>query len=176
MKRTIRYEQNYCYLTELVAADLPFIKQWRNEQMAVLRQTKVLTDTDQKKWFRAMRKDTQQNLFAIIDKKNTALIGYGGLTHIDWVHQRAEISFLLATNISKARYRQLFLEALAMFRDHAFQHHKLHKVFTETYPFRKYHIAILEEFGFKRDGQMTDHIFYKGKFIPSLLHYLLTTK
>ncbi len=86
-------------LTSIRKEDLYLIKQWRNNQMDVLRQNKVLTDEDQLHYFHHI-------VFPEFDKNNpkqillsflyeSRCIGYGGLTNIDWESKRAEISFLL---------------------------------------------------------------------------------
>ncbi len=124
-----------CCLRRLRFQDTPFIKQWRNSQMAILRQTKELTDEDQVNWFKQIQTDTGQSLFALTNQEDS-LIGYAGLTNIDWVNHRAEISFLLLTGIHQATYRLVFLDALAALQVHAFEQLGLHKIFAETFEFR----------------------------------------
>lgn len=152
--------------------DLASIKKWRNEQMEVLRQNVPLTDEDQNRWFANLADDKKQVLFAIVDEE---LIGYCGLTNLDFVNHRAEVSFVMRTDIAllEAEYEKYFLAILDMLKKYAFEELKLHKLFTETYEFRKFHISILEKFGFKLDGRYKEHIFHEVKFIDSLIHSLI---
>jgi len=151
MKRKIILKGKYCQLVRLDKSDLSFIKKWRNGQREVLRQNKILTDTDQISWYKILQHDKNQKIFSIVDGAGN-LLGYCGITHIDWINQRGELSFLLKTEISKVEYKKFFLDALGMLKKYCLFTLRLHKFFAETFSFRKFHINILEEFGFKRSG------------------------
>ena len=174
MKRKEILSQKNSFLSPLLEEDLTSIKNWRNEQMDVLRQNVPLTDEDQKNWFAKIQKDKQQVIFAIIS--GDELIGYCGITYIDHDNLRGEISFVLKTGVSDEDYKMIFLEVLDMLKTYAFDILKLHKLFTETYNFRGFHIGILEEFGLNRDGRYKDHIFHKGKYYDSLIHSLINDR
>ena len=45
---------------------------------------------------------------------------------------------------------------------------KFNRMFTETFSFRKFHILILEENGYVREGILRDHIMESGKFYDLL--------
>jgi RimJ/RimL family protein N-acetyltransferase len=149
---------------------LPFLKKWRNEQIDILRQTKILTQKDQLEWFKKIKKNKDQKLFAILDNKK--FIGYCGLVYIDFRHKRAELSFLVDTNRadSKNIYRNDFLAVLNMLCDYGFKKLDLNKIFVETISYRKNHIEILEEFGFKEEAVLKKQYFKKGKFCDSIIH------
>lgn len=146
--------------------------------MDILRQNVLLTDEDQIRWFAKLANDKKQVLFAITEEVSTEksdLVGYCGLTNLDFVNRRGEVSFVMKTEIThdEAEYEAYFLAVLEMLKKYAFEELKLHKLFTETYEFRKFHISILEKFGFKLDGRYKEHIFHEGKFIDSLIHSLI---
>lgn len=172
MKRKIILKGKYCQLACLEKSDLVLIKKWRNEQREVLRQNKILTNDDQKKWFQSLKKDRHQRIFAIISEQGE-FCGYCGITHIDWNNRRGELSFLLKTKVDEVFYKKIFLDALGLLKEYCFSTLRLHRFFAETFEFRKFHISILEKFGFKREGVLTDHAFKKGRFYDSLLHYIL---
>lgn len=140
--------------------------------MEILRQNVLLTDEDQIRWFESLASDKKQILFAILKGE---LVGYCGITHLDFVNRRGEISFVMKTEIARdeAAYEAYFLAALEMLKKYGFEELKLHKLFTETYEFRKFHISVLEKFGFKLDGRYKEHIFHDGKFVDSLIHSLI---
>ena len=155
---------------------LSLLKDWRNKQMDVLRQTKPLTDFDQEKWWLRLKKDKSQSLFAIgiNSEEGIEFVGYCGLTNIDYSNKRAEISFLVSPERadSKKIYREDFLSALSWLCRHGFKELKLNKIFAETFDFRKDHIKIVEEFGFKKKATFRKQYFKKGKFYDSIVHFI----
>ncbi len=177
MKRKRISLGRHIILSNLLKEDLPFLKKWRNEQMDILRQSKPLTDKDQEKFYKKLKRDKNQVLFSILDK-NGRLIGYCGIVHIDWENKRGEISFILETGTEKrhSEYSMLFLETMVMLRDYAFKKLILHKIFTETWAFRKFHINLLEKSGFKRDARLPDHVWKKNRFSDSLIHSIINKK
>lgn len=156
--------------------DMLLIKEWRNAQMDVLRQNQVLTDEDQMRYYRQgvvpsyTDNETKIILFSFLQDEQ--LIGYGGLTNIDWAAKRAEISFLIdpTRTLHPAQYKQDFLQFLALMRTIAFCELQFNRLFTETYDIRPLHISILEQFGFRLEGRMKQHVYIRGEFVDSLLH------
>lgn len=153
---------------------LGFFKVWRNKQVDFFRQTKILTDKDQSEWFKKMKKDKAQKLFAIFENKKLA--GYCGLVYIDPRHRRAEVSFLTSPEITenKAAYKKYFLMVLKMLSDCGFKKLKLNKLYTDTFEFRRGHIKILEEFGFKKEATLKKHYFKRGKYCDSIIHSMFS--
>lgn len=175
MKRKIILAGNHYSLARLEKFDLGSIKKWRNEQRNILRQNKILTDKDQLAWFKLLPKDKNQKIFSILDSSEK-LLGYCGIVHIDWENRNGEISFLLESDTPKNTHQDIFLEVLSLLKRYAFSTLSLHRLFTETFEYRKFHIGILEEFGFKQEGKLTGHIYKNGKFYDSVLHYILNKK
>lgn len=177
-KNTALYSVNNRYLCPMKKEYLPLLKQWRNTQMKVLRQTRPLTDSDQKRWFNAMRHDADQAIFAILEAGETGalnFIGYCGITNIDRVNRRGELSFLV--NPSRTRnkkvYKEDFLSSLCMLCQCGFEKLNLHKLYAETYIFRRYHIKILECFGLRREGVLREHKLVAGRWRGSIVHSIL---
>lgn len=163
MKKSIEF-------TNIKKEYLFIIKDWRNQQRDILRQVKLLTDSDQKKWFAKIQKDTHQKLFSIVN--SGVLVGYCGLTNIDASNKRAEISFLVNPKIAKDKnaYAGYFLVALRHLAKYGFSILKLNKIFTETFDFRKEHTKILESFGFKKEAILKKHYFKRGKWHDVMVH------
>ena len=46
-------------------------------------------------------------------------------------------------------------------------------MFTESYAFREYHISILEENGYKKEGVLRNHIAKFGKFYDLIVHGII---
>ncbi len=166
-------------LVPLRSEDLEKIRLWRNAQLEILRQKIAIDSQMQQDYFREVivptftQKQPLQILFSFF--YHDACIGYGGLTHIDWESKRAEVSFLVdPAKIQTKEYKKdhhhfLKLLCLVAFKDLA-----LHRLFTETFQFRDQHIKQLEEFGFKREGVMREHVFKGEKWQDSIIHGLLT--
>jgi len=157
------------------------LKEWRNAQMNVLRQWKPLTDYDQEKWFQEISEAVNQVVFSIVtlDKDgNERFIGYSGLVYIDHINKRAEISFLVDPERASKKeiYEQDFTAALRILCEYGFNQLNLNKIFAETFGFRKYHVEILEKFGFKRDGVLRKHQYVNGKYYDSTIHSILKSE
>ncbi|NBP05485.1 MAG: GNAT family N-acetyltransferase [Bacteroidetes bacterium] len=161
--------------------DIMLIREWRNRQIDVLRQKKEITPEEQINYFEKQvwptlaLKEPKQVLVSFFHQGN--VIGYGGLVHISWEDYRAEMSFLLNPDRhGKQQYEQDFSAFIGLIRQMAFQDLGIHRVFTETYNIRDWHISILEKNGFDLEGTMRDHVFIDGKFVDSLIHGSLSSK
>ena len=177
----INYKINGRSLSTIREDHILEIKDWRNAQIRVLRQTKLLTDDDQFAWFQSIQNSKDQILFSILesrDSKDLAFIGYCGITNIDRVNNRGEISFLVnpARVADKFLYREDFLSVLYLLSLFGFEKVGFHKLFTETYAFRNFHIGILEEFGFKCTGRLRDHVFIEGEYCDSMMHSMVESE
>ena len=156
--------------------DILKIKQWRNEQMVVLRQNKILTETDQINYYEnsVLKSFEEENpkiiLFSFLQESQC--IGYGGLTNIDWTSKRAEISFLVETLRAddKELYKKDFTVFLQLMKIVTYETLNFNRLFTETFDIRDFHISIIESVGFKQEGRMKQHVWVDGKFADSLLH------
>ena len=159
--------------------DMESIRRWRNAQMSVLRQTIEQSPDDQAWYFKNVVKslftdnETKQLLFSFL--KNDQLIGYGGLVNLSWKDKRAEMSFL--SDDQRAKKKTLYKEDMGNFislmKKVVFEEMKFNRMFTETYDFRKYHISILEENGYKKEGVLRDHIIEFKKFHDSIVHGII---
>jgi len=154
------------------------IKKWRNAQMEILRQWKPLTDYNQEKWFQEISESNNQVIFSIIifNKGNIKkFIGYCGLVNIDHINKKAELSFLVdPERVTKRKiYKEDFVSALNAICNYGFNQLNLNKIFTETFCFRKYHIEILKEYGFKKEGILRENQYINGKYCDSIIHSIL---
>ena len=168
-------------IRNITRKDIFKIKEIRNEQMNVLRQSRILTDNDQKNWYNNIilpsykNKKKTLNFTILYDNR---FIGYGGLVNIDYVNKKAEISFLVEKNrtLNKKLYQDDFSYFLRFISKYSFEELNLHKVWTETYEFRNFHMSILEKEGFKREGLLKDTIIQDNEYFNSILHGLILDK
>jgi RimJ/RimL family protein N-acetyltransferase len=102
------------------------------------------------------------------------MVGYGGLVHINWFHERAELSFLVdPVRIANGSYERDFLTFLKLIARVAREDLALHRLTGETYPERTEHVRIFESFGFVCEGRLVQHRRVDGGYGDSLVHGLL---
>ena len=118
-------------------------------------------------------KRPNQILFSYLE--NDICIGYGGLVNISWHDKRAEMSFLLNTDLTKDIhiYESYFFTYIDLLKEITFEYLKFNKLFTETYDFREGHIRILEKKKFVLEGELKQHISLNNKYYSSLIHAIL---
>jgi len=169
------FEFNEFSLESIRIEDIESIRNWRNAQLDVLRQDKIITKEEQIKYFNdhiwpeTIKNEPRNILFSFF--RNDDLIGYGGLVHISWKDLRAEISFLInPDNLSDKDYCLFFSSYLTLIKAVAFDYLKFNRLFTETFNIRQFHISTLESNGFIREGVLKEHVIINGKYVDSIFH------
>ena len=162
-------------LTSIRMEDAETIMKWRNEQMSALRQSAPLTPSEQKNYFDNVVKPSlsqkQPDLILLRFTFENSLIGYGGLVHIDWGNQRAEVSFLLETERGKDTFQygrdcSVFLNLLMRC---AFDTLDLNKIYTYSYSHRSFHVNAVEASGFRRDGVLRKDTKVDGEWVDAVI-------
>lgn len=156
--------------------DILKIKTWRNEQINILRQKDLLSNSQQKEYYHSLI----ENSFYIIKPSeilfsfllNDECIGYGGLVHIDWVKKIGEISFINDTTRASndEMYRSDFKNFISLLFGIAFSELKFSKVTTETYGIRTNTLRLLDELGFKLNHVNENNIQINNKKYDSFFH------
>lgn len=170
------FSQGSYQILSLRKEDIFLIKDWRNEQIDVLRQKSPLTDDDQLDYYNNVIHNTfeqrQPTMILFSYLEGGKCIGYGGLTNIVWEHQRAEISFLIETSRvgNDELYERDFFNFLQLMKQVALADLGLNRLFTETFDIRPFHISILEKSGFRLEGRLKQHVKIAGQFVDSLMH------
>jgi RimJ/RimL family protein N-acetyltransferase len=170
------YHHGAYRLVPIRLSDQEAIRQWRNEQLDILRQAAPLTVEAQERYFREVvthlftAEQPGQLLFSLL--KDEELIGYGGLVHIDWLAQRAEISFLLETgrNAHIPTFQADFAAYLHLLRQVAFEDLALQKINTEAYDVRPYLTQVLEAEGFTEEARLPRHVRVAGQLVDTVFH------
>jgi hypothetical protein len=159
--------------------DIEKIRLWRNQQMDVLRQKNSITSSEQALYYNNVILPTlkqefpNQIIFSYF--KDKLLVGYGGLVHISWEDKRSEMSFLLNPDFIaiESIYEQFFLKFINFMKEVNFNELDFHKIFTETYSHRSFHISVLEKAGFEIEGVLRDHVVINKTYINSLIHSII---
>jgi len=150
------------------------IMHWRNEQMFHLRQDKELTPLDQDAYFENVisklfdQEQPEQILFSLL--KEEKCIGYGGLVHIDWKQRKAEVSFLIDTEIEKTQFKKLWLLYIGMIEKVAFNQINLNEIFTYSYEVRPKLYPILDQAGFIEKERILNAIQIQNNPVDALIH------
>lgn len=162
-------------------AHIETIRLWRNAQIDVLRQSRSITPEEQVAYFKRViwpdkGADRPANILLGLFEDGW-MIGYGGLVHIAWDYGRAEVSFLLATEIAKddERGSTLFATWLRQMQRLAFDDLGLSRLTTETYAMRALHLRILDEAGFQREGLLRQHVTVDGRPMDAVVHGCLAS-
>ena len=158
-------------------SDRESIREWRNQQIDVLRQQDPISTEQQDLYFSQILEPlmgmTHPSQFLFGIELGAQLIGYGGLTNIDWDAQRAELSFLVDSKILKTpTYKEIMLTFIQIVSEFAKKQFGLKQIFTETYTQRDDHIKILELAGFEHQTFLADRAVINGESVGSQIHIL----
>ena len=152
------------------------IMKWRNEQIYHLRQAKPLTEEDQQRYFDNVVSKLYDNpkpdqiLFSYLE--NDVCIGYGGLVHINWIDNNAEVSFIMDTRLEKECFETHWSNYLTMLKEVAFNDLNLHKVYTYAFDLRPQLYDVLETNGFTREATLKEHCVFNCEYKDVVIHSL----
>lgn len=156
------------------------IMKWRNEQIYHLRQARPLTEEDQQWYFDNVVAKLYDNpkpdqiLFSYLDKG--VCVGYGGLVHINWIDNNAEISFIMDTRLEKEHFTEHWSNYLTMLKELAFKDLELHKIFTYAFDLRPHLYSIFEDAGLVREATLKEHCLYNGQYKDVVIHSIINSK
>ncbi|MFM9951274.1 MAG: GNAT family N-acetyltransferase [Saprospiraceae bacterium] len=164
----------HCAIVPIRMEDRYKIMAWRNEQIYHLRQSNPLTAQDQDLYFKTVVDELFDNpqpsqlLFSYLDKGEC--IGYGGLVHINWIDQNAEISFIMDTAQEKDHFEVHWNTYLKLIEEVAFKELRLHKIYTFAFDLRPLLYPVLVRAGFKEEARLKEHCYFQEKFVDVLIH------
>ena len=150
------------------------IMKWRNEQIYHLRQSKPLTEAGQEQYFIEVvsrlfeEKHPDQLLFSYLE--NGRCIGYGGLVHINWIDQTAEISFIMNTDLEETHFAFHWQTWLNMIEQVGFGALGLHKLFVYAFDLRQHLYTALEGADYFLDARLKEHCYFNGKHLDVIIH------
>jgi len=173
------YSINNYSLLPLRYEDIFKIKKWRNDQIDILRQNKILSDLDQENFYQGLIKKSFYNsnpneiLFSFL--LNDVCIGYGGVVYVDWEKKTAEISFINETKRANQNkiYENDFNTFISLLFPISFSELKFNKLTTETYGIRRNTLQILDKLGFQLKKIEQETILINNNKYDSLFHEYL---
>jgi RimJ/RimL family protein N-acetyltransferase len=150
------------------------IMQWRNEQIYHLRQAKPLTKEKQDWYFENLvaklfeQQEPNQLLFSFL--KGDDCIGYGGLVHINWTDQHAEISFIMNSELEDEFFEKNWTTYLNLLEKVAFEDLGFHKLFVYAFDLRPHLYTMLERNMYFLDARLKEHCLFNGQFKDVVIH------
>lgn len=175
LKQQVYSDGNYS-IVPIRYADRWEIMKWRNEQIYHLRQARPLTVEDQENYFNNVvaklfdQDKPNQILFSFLQEGKC--IGYGGLVHINWIDNHAEISFIMDTQLEEAHFEEYWSIYLTLIKEVAFRDLTLHKIFTYAFDLRPHLYPIFEKNGFEREATLKGHCRFEGQYKDVVIHSL----
>ena len=177
-----RYQQGNYTLEAVQSEHIEKIRQWRNKQMDVLRQSNPISKDDQIQYYEnhiwsELKSDEPKNILLSYKFKDE-LIGYGGLVNISWENLRGEISFLLRTDIANTKkdYDEYFPNFLILVQNIAFGELSLYRIFGELFDLRPKYSKAFENSGFILDGVLKAHNIINDKPVDSIVYGLVNNE
>lgn len=158
-------------LRPLEKEDLPQLRDWRNEPEIFerVREYRFLNMQNQESWFAFLRDDRSTIMFGI--EEGGKLIGACGLTHIDWVCRRAEISLYIGCR--EMRGRGIGLTVLNHLGHYAFHECNLQRLWAEVFEKNEAGQHLFKKAGYVQEGRLRKHVFKQGARQDAILYGLL---
>ncbi len=165
-------------LAAIEREDLRQLMDWRNDGRLrrYFREYREINLPMQEAWFeQKVLKDPSAAMFAIRRLCDNELIGCCGLPVINRVPRHAEISLYIGTDGVYIDNKGYAREAVNLLLEYAFSELNLNKVWAEVYIFDKKKKRLFDNLGFKSEGVLRQHCFYKGRFRDSYIMSILSS-
>ncbi len=117
---------------------------------------------------RELKKD--EGDFVIVAIEDNRLVGKLRYFHLNTLNRSAELGYIIAPDARKQGYAK---EGMTLLIKYLFTDLNLNKVYAQTASFNKASNILLESLGFKLDGTLRQHHYYKGDLYDDMLYSLL---
>lgn len=111
------------------------------------------------------------DLFEVHLEENDKLIGIVDIHAIDQYNRRCYVNCTIGDREYAGRGYDV--EALEKVLEHCFNEKKMHKVATTAFDFNTSWIESVEKLGFKKEGQLREHVLKQDEFCDKLIFSLL---
>lgn len=152
---------------------------WRNSPKVFkwCRQNEKLSDHEHDSWFSRIKSDPTIKMYALygpksVDLKCIELVGVTGLTSIDRLNSRAEVSLYIDPELHR---QGLGFKAARSLTDKAFNVHNLNSIWGEAFEGSPA-IGLFQKCGFKEEGRRRQFYFREGKYVDAILFSLLRSE
>lgn len=133
-------------------------RKWRNDPRVFrwCRQTDIISETEQARWFEAQDKDPRIKMYSVWAKGK--MVGVCGFTSIDMMARHAEFSLYIAPDFQRRGYAQSALKTLLK---HGFLTLGLNQIWGECLD-KNRALSIFITVGMKHDGKRRQFYFKDG--------------
>jgi hypothetical protein len=140
-------------LAVLTVGHFEEIRKWRDAQRDILRTKEDMEPSAYRQLLiddECRRYANENHLYGI--SHNGRFVAFGGLTHIKWGRSSAISAELSFISVDPVHYETAFMFHLRKSQDLWFRnsYYKGKVLISESYPFRKFHMAVMESVGFKK--------------------------
>ena len=145
-------EQNLkiLHLAVLTVGHFEELRKWRDAQRDILRTKDDMEPSEYRRYLledECKRYSNENHMYGI--EADGKFVAFGGLTHINWLTHSAELSFICVSHeYYEAAFRFHLRVSSEIFFSNSYYNGKV--LISETYPFRDYHMYLMEREGFKR--------------------------
>ncbi len=148
------------YLDTVDEADLETFRKWRNHKdiWKYCRQNDLISQIDQINWFNRQNDAPDIRMYAL--RSGKALVGMCGLTGIDLINRRAELSLFIGIEHQRSGYAERGLKTLFK---HGFQNLGLNIIFAEMIEYNPV-LRLLKRLGMKIEGVRREFYLKDGEF------------
>lgn len=166
--------------------DLEWMRYQRNDPglRQYFREFKDISEVRQKEWFEqdGSNMNHKHIYFKIMEThfrspsdkwEKNSIVGVCGLTNIDWVTKRSELSVYVSKENQGKGYAK---EALTLMYDYAFNDLNMHNIFAEVYDNNPAVEFYKKALGMKEDGVLRHTYFSNGKYGNSIMLSLLNSE
>lgn len=129
----------------------------------------------EKKWFEnILLSDYPHISFGIELVELEKLIGLCFLRDVNYIHRTAEYSIFMIDKTYENRWylRHAFMQSM----DFAFNQLNLNKVWAKMYDYNRKAIALIQYFGFKKDGVLRQNAYKDGKYVDEFVFSMLRSE
>ena len=169
MSRTVFIEGEQIDLVTLTADDAEMCCAWLNDMAIVVNygQEPLPASLDkQREFFKDLYAQNRRLILGVQLKGDGDLIGMGGLSHIEWVNQRAELTLCIGRKDQQGK--GYGTEATRLILDHAFRKLNLHSAMLRVIDYNAAAIACYGTCGFKLIGRRRQAKAIDGKYFDVL--------
>lgn len=166
---------NIC-LRPLEREDLPLRVKWLNDPQIykTLVSDYPVSLAKTEAWFSKGLFDQTKVHFSIVDRSTQKVIGMTGLLQIDSRHSKAQMYITIGEpEFHGRRYPDEIIPEILSF---AFQELNLNKVYLWTIPDNAKGRAVYERNGFKKEAEMHEHMYCRGKYQTIIQHRVLKSE
>lgn len=161
------------YLDTIEKAEMA--RDWRNDYTinCFFRQTGLISEKHHEKWLEDIE-SSNTRMFSIADIETDYYFGVCGLTSIDFIHRKAEISCYSVPHSSDNKKNEDHeYNAIKTITHFGFNELNINRIWAETFETHKNHLDILDYLGFKREAVLRESYYKNGRYLNSVIHSML---